>query len=213
MKALMTSAALAAFLAAVPALAEDAKPPMTTDQPAATDTQPDAIDPAANPSAEAPAALPDANAPASAETTPPAGDTAAPPAAAATTPDSTAPTTAAAPTGEKFLTTQDQGEVLASKVIGSTVYGPGDENLGDINDVILAKEGGVDAVVIGVGGFLGIGEKNVAVAFDQIEPTTDADGNVKLVLRVSKEELDAAPEYMTLADLAAKEPVPAPATQ
>ena len=73
--------------------------------------------------------------------------------------------------------------------MGATVYGPGDENLGDINDVILAKEGGIDAVVIGVGGFLGIGEKNVAVAFDQIEPrpTPTATSNW---CSVSKEELD-----------------------
>ena len=92
--------------------------------------------------------------------------------------------------------------------MGTTVYGPGDENLGDINDVILAKEGGVHAVVIGVGGFLGIGEKNVAVAFNQIEPTTDADGNVKLVLQCSKEELDSAPQYMTLAEINAEKAAP-----
>lgn len=208
MKALMTTAALAAFLAAVPALAEDATPPPATDQPAATGTQPDAMTPA--PSAETTTPAPDANAPASAETAPPTGDAAAPPAAAETTPDKTAPATAAAPaaTGEKFLAKQDDNELLASKLMGATVYGPGDENLGDINDVIIAKEGGIHAVVVGVGGFLGMGEKNVAVAFNQIEPSTDADGNVKLVLHASKEELDSAPQYMTLAEINAEKAAP-----
>jgi hypothetical protein len=55
--------------------------------------------------------------------------------------------------------------------------------------------------VIGVGGFLGIGAKNVAVAFDQIEQSTDEDGNLKLILNASKEDLDAAPAYMTLAQM------------
>ena len=206
MKALMTTAALAAFLAAVPALAEDATPPPATDQPAATDTQPDAMKSA--PSAETTTPAPDANAPATAESkTPPAGDNSAP-AATAAAPDKNAPATAAAAPTEKFLSKQDEGEVLASKLIGSTVYGPGDENLGDINDLIIAKDGGIHAVVIGVGGFLGIGEKSVAVAFNLIQPSTDADGNVKLVLQASKEELDAAPEYMTLAQIEAQKAAP-----
>jgi len=222
MKALMTTAALAAFLVAVPALAEDATAPAATGQPAATDTQPDAMK-APKPAAEAKTPAPDANAPATAESktpapdanapataeskTPPAGDNAAP-AATAATPDKNAPATAAAAPAEKFLSKQEEGEVLASKMIGSTVYGPGDENLGDINDLIVAKDGGIHAVVIGVGGFLGIGEKNVAVAFSEIQPSTDADGNLKLVLQASKEELDSAPEYMTLAQIEAQKAAP-----
>jgi hypothetical protein len=103
--------------------------------------------------------------------------------------------------GEKFLGQQAQEEVLASNLIGATVYNSADENLGTINDLVFAKEGGVEAAVLGVGGFLGIGAKNVAVSFDQIEQTTDADGNLKLILNASKEELDAAPQYKTLADI------------
>jgi len=73
--------------------------------------------------------------------------------------------------------------------------------------------------VIGVGGFLGIGEKNVAVAFASLNKTTDADGNIKLVLNASKEELDAAAAFVTVAEQKRQEAqppadaVPAPADQ
>ena len=55
---------------------------------------------------------------------------------------------------------------LATNMIGESVYnGTGDnaENIGDVNDIVIDKEGEVKAVMIGVGGFLGIGENNVAI--------------------------------------------------
>ena len=61
---------------------------------------------------------------------------------------------------------------LATNMIGESVYnGDGDnaENIGDVNDIVVAKDGKVEAVVVGVGGFLGIGEHNVAVEFHQAE--------------------------------------------
>jgi len=56
-------------------------------------------------------------------------------------------------------------------------------------------------VIVGVGGFLGIGEKDVAVNFAAIEPRSDADGNVSLYLNAPQEQLEAAPEFKTLTDL------------
>jgi sporulation protein YlmC with PRC-barrel domain len=172
MKTLATAAALAALLAS-PAFAQDAYP--SEERPAAAQDQ-----------------APDAGAPADPN--------------AAITDDSAATSDGSAVTedlahAEKFFGQQAQEEVLASELIGATVYDPADENLGSISDIVFAKEGGVEAVVIGVGGFLGIGAKNVAVSFDQIEESTDADGNLKLILNASKEELDAAPEYKTLAQM------------
>ncbi len=58
--------------------------------------------------------------------------------------------------------------------------------------------------MVGVGGFLGIGEKDVAVAFSAIEPRTDEDGDVTLYLNATQEQLEAAPEFLTLADIEAK---------
>jgi len=59
--------------------------------------------------------------------------------------------------------------MMASKLIGTTVVSTNNESIGDVNDVILGRDGQVMAVVVGVGGFLGIGEKNVAVSFQSLE--------------------------------------------
>jgi hypothetical protein len=125
-----------------------------------------------------------------------------------TDPNAAAPTvtqpgaaTAPAEIMPKFLGQQAQGQWLPSNLIGSSVYGPNDENLGDVNDIVLAQDGSPYALIIGVGGFLGIGEKNVAVSFSALTTTTDADGKLKLSLDTTKEELDAAPAFQTTAML------------
>ena len=56
-------------------------------------------------------------------------------------------------------------------------------------------------MIVGVGGFLGIGEKDVAVSFAAIEPRTDENGDVSLYLNATQEQLEAAPEFKTLAEL------------
>ncbi|MEX0852197.1 MAG: PRC-barrel domain-containing protein, partial [Bauldia sp.] len=81
------------------------------------------------------------------------------------------------------------------------VYNAADEGLGNVNDIVLDKDSRLEAMVIGVGGFLGIGEKNVAVSMAAIDRMTDAEGNVKLVLDATAEELDAAPAFVTIAEL------------
>jgi len=62
-----------------------------------------------------------------------------------------------------------QGNWRASKVVGLNVYNDSNESLGSINDLLTDKSGNIKAVVIGVGGFLGVGEHLVAVPFDKIE--------------------------------------------
>src|SRR5690606_39189073 len=100
----------------------------------------------------------------------------------------------------KFISRQEDTQLLASSLMGKTVYNQADETLGKINDLVFAKEGGIEAVVVGVGGFLGIGEKNVAVSYNAVQATTtQEDGSVKLVLDTTKDELDAAPSYTTVA--------------
>ncbi|MCD0416323.1 PRC-barrel domain-containing protein [Rubrivivax sp. JA1024] len=64
---------------------------------------------------------------------------------------------------------QHMGEWRASKMIGLNVYNQGNEKLGGINEILLDNQGRVQAVVIGVGGFLGVGERDVAVAFDKLK--------------------------------------------
>jgi sporulation protein YlmC with PRC-barrel domain len=62
-----------------------------------------------------------------------------------------------------------QGNWRASKLVGLKVYNNANESVGSINDLLTDKNGSIKAVVIGVGGFLGVGEHLVAVAFDKIK--------------------------------------------
>src|SRR5450631_485885 len=62
-----------------------------------------------------------------------------------------------------------QGNWRASKLVGVNVYNDNNESLGSINDLLTDKSGNIKAVVIGVGGFLGVGEHLVAVPFDKIK--------------------------------------------
>jgi hypothetical protein len=62
-----------------------------------------------------------------------------------------------------------QGDWRASKIVGLNVYNDKNESLGSINDLLTDRNGNIKAVVIGVGGFLGVGEHLVAVAFDKIK--------------------------------------------
>ena len=75
-----------------------------------------------------------------------------------------------------FIDRQQPGQLLSSRLIGTRVVGPNNERIGDVNDVLLDRNGQAVAIVIGVGGFLGIGEKNVAVSFRQVELTPQGQG-------------------------------------
>ncbi|WEX78171.1 PRC-barrel domain-containing protein [Sinorhizobium numidicum] len=114
-------------------------------------------------------------------------------------------TTETAAAGSGYLTQQADDQIATSSYVGQSVYNAADERIGEINDLILKKDGGVEAAVIGVGGFLGIGEKNVAVPFDRIEiseqPDTDA---LKLMTTETADTLKAAPEFKTKAQLIAE---------
>lgn len=57
----------------------------------------------------------------------------------------------------------------ASKLVGLAVYNDSNEKLGDISEILVDKTGKINAVVIGVGGFLGVGQHDIAVSFDQLK--------------------------------------------
>ena len=77
--------------------------------------------------------------------------------------------TATATKTDNAATTHRDGEWRASKVIGVNVYNEANEKIGDINELILDKSGKVANVILGVGGFLGMGEHYVAVDFDKLK--------------------------------------------
>ena len=62
-----------------------------------------------------------------------------------------------------------QGAWRASKVVGLSVYNDNNEKIGSVNDLLMDESGNIKAAVIGVGGFLGMGEHLVAVSFDKIK--------------------------------------------
>jgi len=130
----------------------------------------------------------------------------------AQTPATPSEDTAQAPAaGESYLTAQADDQISANTYIGQTVYNSADENIGKISDLIMEKDGGITAAVIGVGGFLGIGEKWVAVPFDTISITQVPDSDdVKLTTTETAESLQAAPEFKTKAQQVAERQANAP---
>lgn len=108
--------------------------------------------------------------------------------------------TAAAPAADlpKFIAEQAQDQTLASELMGAPVYGKDDNKLGDVADIVFGPDHETVALVIGVGGFLGIGEKQVGVSLSQFGIEQDADGKPALFLEATAEELEAAAAFTTL---------------
>ncbi len=109
------------------------------------------------------------------------------PSTATPSPSTTSPSTT--------QTTQMGQEWRSSKLVGMAVYNRANERVGDINDLIVAADGKVARAVIGVGGFLGIGEKLVAIDFTDIQLNRDADGKMRAVVNSTKESLESAPDF------------------
>jgi sporulation protein YlmC with PRC-barrel domain len=97
-----------------------------------------------------------------------------------------------------------ENPTLATAFIGRSVYSnqdPESDTIGDVNDLIIGDDGAITDAVIGVGGFLGIGEKNVAVPFNELQ-VVERDGDIRLIYAATREQLEAAPAV----DLAKYEP-------
>lgn len=114
---------------------------------------------------------------------------------------------------EKYFTETSAKQILGSEFIGARVYVVENEiddnfnyeqdaekewdDIGEINNIVMTRDGDIKAVIIGVGGFLGLGEKDVAVKMDSIKVVSDGDdaNDYFLVFTSTKEELEAAPEW------------------
>ncbi|KLK94020.1 photosystem reaction center subunit H [Microvirga vignae] len=86
-------------------------------------------------------------------------------------PAATSPTTTTSPAagGAGSMTQMQPGQWRASKLEGLDVYNQNDEKIGDVSEMLVDQSGKIQAVVVGVGGFLGIGEHDVAIPFDQVK--------------------------------------------
>ena len=92
------------------------------------------------------------------------------------------------------------------------VYDPSDNKIGEIMDVLMDKEGKATALIVGVGGFLGAGEKDVAVPFNAVRMTTKDNNKAYLVMNSTKNALKNAKGFKYDRNKTAWVPEEAPAT-
>lgn len=79
---------------------------------------------------------------------------------------------------------------------GATIYGSQDETVGDVSDLVLADGGVIEAVVVGIGGFLGIGEREVAIPFDRLSILQgEEQDDVRVYVNATREELEGMSAY------------------
>lgn len=201
MRKLLLTTALMFPLAAAPVLAQDTTTPPAADPAApAADAAADSADAAADAAGDAAEAAGDAASDA-ADAAGAAADDAADAAADATAEgeaaaEDAAEAAAAAEVAASGKVAQEQAanELRVDWITGTTVTAPDGTEIGAINDLIVDGESGqMIAAVVGVGGFLGIGAKQIAVPFDQLTVNYDAQ---EITTDLTKEEADAAPEYV-----------------
>ena len=104
-------------------------------------------------------------------------------------------TTGAAPSAQsQTLTTLPPDASTVTNWYKQNVYDPSDTKIGEISDVLVNKDGKITAFVVSVGGFLGIGEKHVAVPFDNVH-ATERKGERWLTMNTTKDALKTAAGY------------------
>jgi sporulation protein YlmC with PRC-barrel domain len=107
-----------------------------------------------------------------------------------------ADTTNATTHAAKVIDAQKPDEWLASKFKGTDVLGADAAKVGSVDDILFDRNGQIKAIVVGVGGFLGIGSKAVALEFNNFQVIPGKDGGAdQLKLAMSKEDLKAANEF------------------
>ena len=140
--------------------------------------------------------------PATTESTPPAkspsmSTPATGPAATSPAPSSSASATAPSASA-KFVNSQRSDQYLASKFKGTDVIGTDDQKIGDVSDILFDKDGKIEAYVVSVGGFLGIGSKDVAMApnaFQVVAGDKSKNESDKLKIAMTKDELKQAANF------------------
>jgi hypothetical protein len=102
---------------------------------------------------------------------------------------------ASAPLDRTGLTDFDGSTLTADELRGTGVYGIDDEPIGSIGDVVTTPDGAIDALVVDVGGFLGLGAKPVALGYDNLHFSSDTSGARYLFINASREQLEAQAAY------------------
>jgi len=100
---------------------------------------------------------------------------------------------------------QSPDTFLASTLMDGSVINNEGEEIGAVSDLVMTSDGSVTGVVIGVGGWLGIGQKSVAIEMGRIEITQNQENELAFQLNATREELEAAPEFQTREDIEAEQ--------
>jgi sporulation protein YlmC with PRC-barrel domain len=116
-------------------------------------------------------------------------------------------------TQDGFLVRQEADQILVSNLMGVDVVGAAGENIGTVDDVVADREGRILGIVVGVGGFLGMGQKDVAIPIDALSFDGAADGARdeelagqgtwgwgtgrvnRVIVEYTEAQLEAAPEF------------------
>jgi len=95
---------------------------------------------------------------------------------------------------ERFRQTQGADQWLVGNLWNKRVYNSNGESIGDLNDLVIDKDGRIAAVVVGVGGFLGLGEKNVAVDYNHLRQNGGITPD-RVTINMTKDDLNNAPNF------------------
>jgi sporulation protein YlmC with PRC-barrel domain len=93
------------------------------------------------------------------------------------------------------MTPVSTDQLSADNLIGRTVYSANDENIGEVGDVLLTSDNKVEGFILDVGGFLGMGEKEVAISPENLDIRADANGDLTIFTPFTEEQLEAQKEY------------------
>jgi hypothetical protein len=91
-----------------------------------------------------------------------------------------------------LLSSVPSGSLTVTDWYKQTVYDPNNNSIGEVMDVLVSRDGTINALIVGVGGFLGAGEKDVAVAFNAVKQTVQ-NNKMTLTMNTTKDALKAAP--------------------
>ncbi len=109
------------------------------------------------------------------------------------------------PVGSGQVITQMTPDLMrGSRLTVIDVYGADNQKIGDIDEVLLDRQGKIQGLVVGVGGFLGIGEKRVALAWDSVR-LAERDGGRVFLVSATREQLEGMPAFRTLEEKQAEE--------
>lgn len=95
----------------------------------------------------------------------------------------------------QMLSRTPSGSLTVTDWYKQDVYDPKNNKIGEVMDVLVDKSGKVTSLIVGVGGFLGVDEKDVAVPFDAVQIINQDNSKWRLVMNTTKNDLKAAPGF------------------